>query len=220
MRMRTRWICTLAAAAAVLFAGRADAFNIVFNGPSGFGVDAATAASAEAAGVPILDVAALSTAASLGLQIPAPEVLSFHIETPPTLANPNTATSQWNVTNGGAGNLPGTWLVFLTPQTYTPSLVGFEISGSDQWALFDVVSSGTDYFYPAKFLGNLDTDETASFLMHHRVAEPLDQNGQGQFVLPKYQVAALQGLPIPEPSLLVLVAAGCALAASLNRRNA
>jgi hypothetical protein len=52
------------------------------------------------------------------------------------------------------------------------------------------------------------------------VGEPLVQNGQGQFVLPRYQVAALQGLPIPEPSLLVLVAAGCALAAGLNRRNA
>jgi hypothetical protein len=220
MRVGTRWICALAAAAAVLVAGRADAFNIVFNGPSGFGVNAATAASAEAAGVPILDVVSLSAAASLGLEIPAPDVLSFHLEHPPTLASPNTATSQWDVTNGGAGDLTGTWLVFLTPQTYTPSLVGFEISGSDGWALFDVVSGGTDYFYPAQFLGDLDTGEMVSFFMHHRVAETLDENAQGQLVLPRYQVAAVQGLPIPEPSQLVLLAAACGLAAGLNRRNA
>jgi hypothetical protein len=49
MRARTLWI--LAAAAALLVAGRASAFNIVFDGPGGFGISAASAASAEAAGI-------------------------------------------------------------------------------------------------------------------------------------------------------------------------
>ena len=59
---RTRWIWTLAGGRGrARRRVRADAFDIVFNGPSGYGIDAATAANAEAAGVPIIEVASLST---------------------------------------------------------------------------------------------------------------------------------------------------------------
>jgi hypothetical protein len=223
MRVGTRWIFALAAAAALLLAGRADAFDIVFNGPSCYGINAATAANAEAAGVPIIEVESLSTAASLNLEIPAPDVLSFHLSDSPSVANPNTATSQWNVTNGGEGDLSGTWLVFLNPVTYTPSQVGFEIDGGAGWAVFDVFvpmgKGGTDYFYPAIFLGNIGSGDSVNFLMHHLVGQALHQQN-GKLVLPQYSVAALEGLPVPEPALLVGLALGAALAAASVRRNA
>ena len=223
MRMRTRWIWTLAAAAAVLVAGRADAFDILFNGPSGYGVNAATAANAEDAGIPIIEVASLSTAASLDLQIPAPDVLSFQLASHPSVATPNTATSQWSVTNGGEDDLANTWLVFLNPVTYTPSQVGFELTAADGWVLFDVFvpmgTGGTDYFYPAIYLGGIGSGDAVDFLMHHLVGQALHHES-GKLVLPQYSVAALQGLPAPEPSSLVVVALGLALAAGAVRRNA
>ena len=58
-----------------------------------------------------------------------------------------------------------------------------------------------------------------TFLMHHLVGQALHPR-TGEFVLPQYSVAALQGLPLPSPPLLVLLVAGVALAASLKRRNA
>ena len=58
--IRTPWLVSALAALVLSLAGRADAFNIVFNGPSGFGISAASAASASAAGVPFFDVDALA----------------------------------------------------------------------------------------------------------------------------------------------------------------
>jgi hypothetical protein len=224
MRLRVGWIWTLAAAAALFAAGRADAFNIVFNGPSGFGIDAATAANAEAAGVPILDVESLQQAAALHLVIPDPDVLSFDISSSPSVANPNKATSRWEVDNAGGTDLRGTWLVFLNPVTYTATKIGFEIDGDDGWAVFDVFvpagTGGTDYFYPAVFLGDIDSGDSVNFLMHHLVGQKLHQQGSSTLVLPHYSVAALAGRPIPEPALLGVLAAGLALAACAVRRNA
>jgi len=215
--VRMRWV-GMWVAVALLLAGRADAFNIVFNGPSGFGISAASAASAAAAGVPIFDVDALAVAADLGIVIPAPDVQSFHLVQSPSVANPNTANSLWTVNNTGAGALDSAWLVFTNPETYTADRVGFEIDPSAGWALFDVVAAGQDYFYPAVFLGDLPAGDAASFAMHHRVGETLDETAGGKLILPQYHVAALEGLP--EPAMLALVAAGLALAALAHRRNA
>jgi hypothetical protein len=153
--------------------------------------------------------------------IPAPDVLSFDLNNNPSVANPNTATSRWTVNNAGAG-FTDSWLVFLNPTNtppYTASQVGFEIDGSDGWALFRVPFLGTDYFYPAKFLGDIPSNDAVDFLMHHLVGQALFQQG-GQLVLPQYGVAGVQGVPVPEPAALVLAAAAIALAASSRRRNA
>jgi hypothetical protein len=225
MSSRTRWIWTFLAAAAVLAAGPARAFDIVFDGPGGYGISADTAAQAEAAGVPIIEVASVSQAAALDLTIPAPEVLSFVLTPTPSVANPNTATSRWSVTNGGGGGLSGTWLVFLNPkpENYMATKVGFEIDGEDGWKVIDVFvpmgKGGTDYFYPAIFLGDIGSQDTVTFLMHHRVGQALHSQN-GVLVLPQYSVGALQGVPVPEPALLALLGAGVALAASSKRRNA
>jgi hypothetical protein len=207
----------------VLAAGRSDAFPIVFNGPGGYGISAASAAGAEADGVRIIEVDSISTAASLNLTIPAPDVLSFQLVGSPSVSNPNRATSEWSVTNSGNGGLSDTWLVFLNPVTYTASEVGFEIDGDAGWALISIFvpvgAGGTTYFYPARFLGDLGADDTFDFLMHHLVGQTLTQQGNVR-ILPQYSVGALVGIPVPEPAQLVLVAIGLAVTATLRRRSA
>lgn len=219
MRVRRLWLGALAALA-LLVGGRASAFNIVFNGPSGYGVSASSATSAQASGVPIIAVTSLSVASDLGIVIPAPDVLSFDLVSSPSVSHPITATSQWTVNNTGEGALDSAWLVFTNPETYTASQVGFEIDPNAGWALLSVVA-GQTYYYPAVFLGDVASGDATTFLMHHRVGQALTvQQPGGQLVLPKYHVAALEGLPVPEPAALVLLAAGFALAAAVRRRNA
>lgn len=222
MKVRAAWIAVCAALALVAAAGPAEALPIAFNGPGGFGISAASAASAQAAGVPIISVGSISTAAALNLTIPAPDVLSFNLANNPSVSNPNRATSEWSVTNSGPGGLSDAWLVFLNPVTYTPSQVGFEIDGAAGWVVITVFvpdgQGGTDYFYPARFLGDLGASDTVDFLMRHLVGQTLHSQG-GELVLPQYSVGALQGIPVPEPSALVLAATAFALAASLRRRS-
>lgn len=222
MRVRTRWFLASSAAAALLAAGPAQAFGIVFNGPSGYGISAGSAEAAADAGIPIFSVPSISQAAALDLEIPEPEVLNFQLSSSPSVSKPNTANSRWTVSNGGERDLSGTWLVFLNPVTYTASKVGFEIDEEDGWAVVDVFvpmgSGGTHYFYPAVFLGNVAVDDSVTFLMHHLVGQALRHQG-GKLVLPKYSVGALQ-TEVPEPAALVLLAAGAALAACAKRRIA
>jgi len=209
-----RW--AMAIAAALLLAGPAGAFPVVFDGAGGYGVSAATASSVSAAGFPIIQDATVYSASLFGLVIPAPDVLSSTIVASPTVAHPNTAQSRWSVTNTGKTSLDGAWLVFLTPVTYDPAKVGIDLRAGN-WALVDVpVGESGDYFYPAVFLGNLDTDETVTFLMNHVVGQALTQQGS-TLVLPKYSVGVLQGVPVPEPSTFVLLAAGAALVGVLRR---
>jgi hypothetical protein len=218
MRLRT-WIELRAlaiAAALLLWAGPASAFPVFFNGPSGFGTSAARASAVDAAGFPIIEDASVYTASTYSLVIPAPNVLSHNILTNPTLQNPTTAQSRWSVTNGGEGDLSDAWLVFLTPVTYTKSKVGIDLQPGGRWALVDVPVGKTDYFYPAVFLGDVGADETVTFLMNHVIGEALTQQGS-TFILPQYSVGLLQGVPLPEASSFVLLAAGLALAGALRR---
>jgi hypothetical protein len=223
MMVRAAWIWTLATAAAVLVAGPAQALSIVFDGPGGFGISAEAAEDAAAEGVPIIEVDAIAQAVLLNLTIPAPNVLSSTVVGNPSVSNPNRARSEWSVTNSGAGDLSDVWLVFLNPATYTPTQVGFEIDGSAGWAVVTVFvpdgEDGTDYYYPARFLGDMDSGDTVDFLMRHLVGETLHTQGSN-LVLPQYSVGALQGIPVPEPGVLALSVAGFALAAVLRRRSA
>ncbi len=229
MIVRSVRIWVLAAVAATgLAAGRADALTVVFNGPGGYGISAASAANAAAAGVPIVTAQGIMQAASLDLTIPAPDVLSYSLSGSPSVASPNTAISRWSVTNGGSSyyeGLPDVWLVFFNPVTYTPSQVGFEIDGDDGWAVISVLvpfgMSSVEYFYPARYLGDMDSGVTVDFLMRHVIGEALNSDGQN-LVLPRYSVGALVEvpLPVPEPSALITVSLSLALAALLRRRQA
>jgi hypothetical protein len=216
--MRIRRIATgiLAALCALVAAGRADAIAVNFDGPGGYGISASRAAAAEADGLQIIDVTELANAASFGLTIPAPSVLDFDLVGSPSFGNPNRATSEWNVTNSGQMNLADAWLVFLYPTTYTPSQVGFEIDDEDGWAVINVFIGGTDYYYPARFLGDLEPTDAVAFTMRHLVGQPLSQSG-GTYVLPQYSVGAVQGIPVPEPAALALVASGLLLVSALRR---
>ncbi len=206
----------LAALCALVAAGRADAIGVAFDGPSGFGISAASAAAAAADGLQIIPVEQLATAASFGLTIPAPEVQDAQLVGSPSFANPNRATSTWTVTNSGQMNLQDAWLIFLYPATYTASQVGFEIDDEDGWAVINVFVSGVDYFYPARFMDDLDPSDAVAFTMRHLVGEPLTQSGS-TFVLPQYAVGAIQGIPLPEPAALALAVSGLVLVAALRR---
>jgi hypothetical protein len=209
----------IALALALFGATAARAFPITFDGPGGFGVSAATAASVEAAGFSLIQNIPVVPAANDGLTIPAPEVLSSHIVTHPSVSNPNTAQSRWSVTNGGDGSLDDAWLVFFGPVTYTPSLVGIDLQPGGQWALVEVNAGDSgDFFYPAVFLGDMNTDQTATFLMNHVVGQALTKQGS-TLILPQYSVGVFTGVPLPEPSALALVAAGLALAGVLRTRK-
>ena len=208
----------MAVALTLLCASTAGAFPITFDGPGGFGVSAATATSVEAAGFSLIQDIPVVSAATDGLTIPAPDVLSSHIVTHPSVANPNTAQSRWSVTDGGKDALSDAWLVFFGPVTYTPSLVGIDLQPGS-WALVKVDAGDSgDFFYPAVFLGDIDPDQTVTFLMNHVVGQALTKQGSN-LILPQYSVGVFTGVPLPEPSALALVAAGLAFAGVLRTRK-
>lgn len=216
MRSRCRVeLCAMAIAAAFLLASPAGAFPVIFNGPGGYGVSAATASSVSSAGFPTIEDATVYSASLFDIVIPAPDVLSSSIVSHPTLANPNTAQSRWSVTNGGEISLDNAWLVFLRPTTYPSANVGIDLQLGN-WGLVHVPVGETDYFYPAVFLGDLGSGDTVTFLMNHIVGQALTQQGS-TLVLPQYSVGILYGVPVPEPSTLVLLAAGLALTGVLRR---
>ena len=211
----------LAALCTLLAGARAEAVADPFDGPGGYGISQGSAEDAEDAGLEIIPVEGLQTAASFGLTIPAPNVLTFHLVQTPTFEDPHTATSTWTVTNSGQQTVQNLWLVFLRPSPYTPSEVGIEIDDEDGWAVLAVFvgsgQSGTTYYYPAVFLGDLDPTNAVSFTMRHLVGEPLNQNSQGEFVLPQYTVGGFEGMPVPEPGVIALLASGLAGLALLRR---
>ncbi|HTO06161.1 MAG TPA: hypothetical protein VMR86_03815 [Myxococcota bacterium] len=195
----------------------AHALTVLFGGPGGFGVSASSAGAAESAGFSLISDVPIFPADTVPLSIPAPDVLGSHIPSSPSVSNPITATSQWNVTNGGDGDLDDAWLVFLKPLTYTPSTTGIDLQPGGQWRLVEVPVGKDTYFYPAVFLGDIAPDGVSSFLMHHVVGEALSQVGD-TLVLPQYQVGVLTGVPLPEPAL-ALLPLSVALLAGLRRRK-
>lgn len=201
------------------FAATAYALPVWFDGPDGYGISAAQAAGAEAAGFSILSVEQLQQATPL--EIPAPDVLGYRIKSSPTRGNPTTAFSRWEVTNGGDSTLADTWLVFLTPLNYTPSKVGIDLQAGGDWAVISVlVAAGEgydEYFYPAVRLGDLEPGEDAeSFIMKHVLATKLKKNGAMR-ILPQYQVGLVSVQPVPEPASIALFCAGGVLVACALR---
>jgi len=205
----------IAAALALSAARPAAAFPVFFNGVGGNGVSATTASLAAGAGFDQF-TAPVQPAAAFGIVIPDPEVLSFHISSTPSVTHPTTAQSRWTVTNGGQADLDDAWLVFFTPVTYTKNKVGIDLQPGGEWALVKLNAAGVDYFYPAVFLGDIGASDSTTFLMNHVVGETLAQQGS-TFILPKYSVGMLTGVPLPEGSELVLLAAALAVVGALRR---
>jgi hypothetical protein len=216
MRLRA-WIGRAALVALLLGAGPAAAFPVVFGGPGGYGLSSSTASAVTGAGFQLIDETLVYPADDFGIVIPAPDVLSHHIQSSPSVSNPTTAQSRWSVTNGGEDGLSDAWLVFFRPTTYSPTEVGIDLVPGGQWALVEVTVGSTSYFYPAVFLGDLAADAQTTFLMNHIVGTTLTQQGS-TLVLPQYQVGVLQGvLPVPEVSTLGLLFAGLVFTAALRR---
>ncbi len=204
-------------AAGLLAAGPAAAFPVVFGGSGGYGLSSSTASAVTGAGFQLIDDTLVFPMNDFGIVIPAPNVLSHHIQSNPSVSNPTTAQSRWSVTNGGEGGLNDAWLVFFRPTTYSPTQVGIDLQAGGQWALVEVAAGGTSYFYPAVFLGDVGSDATVTFLMNHIVGTTLTQQGS-TLVLPKYQVGILQGVvPVPEAGTLGLLLAGVSFTAALRR---
>jgi hypothetical protein len=183
--------------AAGLPAPRAHAFPVLFDGPSGYGLSEATADDAIGAGFARLTPLRIDTAASRGLLIPEPVVLSAALNGSPSTNNPITATSRWTVQNGGGRALLDSWLVFLKPITYSPPLVGIDLQ-TGEWRIVEVsvASEEASYFYPAVRLGNIAAGGSAEFTMHHVVGTGLTQVGD-DLILPRYGVGVLGVVPGP-----------------------
>jgi hypothetical protein len=210
-----------ALAAALLHAGPALAIAVYFDGPSGYGISQARADAAAAAGIGQVSPTIFATGSALGISIPDPVVLSYDLEASPTLSNPSTAHSRWTVNHTGP-TLPGLWMVFLGPADYTPpggtlvdydsAKVGLDISGPD-WALVPVNTNGTQYYYPARRLGNLGA--TAEVDIYHLLASGIVQQGN-TLRLPRHRLSFLANI-VPEPALLAL--AGAAMSILFLRRR-
>ena len=216
-RARIGWVLLAVCAVSLrVTPARALDVPVVFNGPSGFGVSAGTAAAVEAAGFSLITDAPISPTNMVPLVIPAPDVLSSHLVGSPSVSHPNRAQSRWTVTNGGDEDLQDAWIVFLTPLTYTKSKVGIDLQGGGEWALVEVPVGKDEYFYPAVFLGDIGADAATTFLMNHVVGQQLTQQGS-KLILPQYQIGLITGVPLPEPALCLLLAAALTLAAGVRR---
>lgn len=217
-RVRTA-VWAVIAVLALSWVSPAAAFPVVFNGPSGFGISAASAADAQSAGFSLITNVPVFPGDTVPFVVPAPDVLASHLVGSPSVANPNTAVSRWSVTNGGDGSLNDAWLVFLTPLTYTASKVGIDLQAGGEWRLVQAPVGATTYYYPAVFLGDLGADDQTTFLMHHVVGQTLTQQGS-TLILPQYQIGVLTGVPLPEPATLLLLALSLGLAGGLRRGKA
>jgi len=220
--LRRRAAVLAALAATFLHAAPAAAIPIFFDGPSGFGLSQSSADSASGAGVPTILPTSFQTGSALGISVPDPVVLEYDQKVSPTFSDPSTAHSQWTVNHTGAA-LAGVWVVFLRPIDYTPpggtlvdydpSEVGLDLSGPE-WALVPQNTSGTQYYYLARRLGDLGTSPV-KFDMYHLLADGIVQQAS-TLRLPRYQLSFL--VDVPEPALFALLGA-VVFGLSLRRRR-
>jgi hypothetical protein len=216
---------------------QAEAVSIYFTGPNGIGVSRSMAL---ATGLPIFNVAP-SGLTDIGLKIitPNPVTQDTKATSDGTRSDPATGTTDWKVINVGLGdpNDENLWLVFyshsvLDPHypNLNPRKLGLEISGPD-WAFFNPPGA-PEYFLPALYLGDMDkctvpgapqktaacpADSRALAHIQYRVLRDL-KLVEGTFMYPQYWTGRVNA-PIPEPSSVLLFAAGVVgLAASRRRR--
>jgi hypothetical protein len=191
---------------------------LFFDGPRGFGV---SEASALASGLPIRIVPHLIPAQGL-LAVHPPRPGDPALATKPSLDTPNLVPSVWDIDQVHDRDLPNVWLVFLSPLTYEPSLVGFDLLPHGPSLLIQleapVDQQPTTLYYPAFGLGDLAADGIvgdvdASLSLTHAIATDLMVEGPNR-VLPRYGLA----LFVPEPRTLTMVALLLSACAVLSGR--
>ena len=132
-------------------------------------------------------------------------------------ANPSNGASVWTVTANDR-NYEDAWLVIVGhaiagPEAdphgpagdlhYVTANVGLAVDDADP--LLRIVSPvGLSYTYLALFLGNLTQNVGKDVSIDYRVAQALFPVGSGEFMFPKYQVAYLENISVPEPGLSLL----------------
>jgi hypothetical protein len=216
------------AASYTVFWDRAD-----FGYGAGYGVSAATAQSANSAGIPTVRVASL---------LPQPSTLVVDHTLDPTTLNPPypvgsgpaTITSNWSATNGTGINAPGAppqtlYLVYERPitntidvngqpqaVTYAASDVGLTLSNDGNgsgvdWVILQVpVANNGSVYYPAVSLGTLANGAAAAFPLFYTLNNPqvFRENFNYELGMPKWSLDFVSiPAPIPEPSsgLLMLI---------------
>ncbi|MDH3214203.1 MAG: PEP-CTERM sorting domain-containing protein [Myxococcales bacterium] len=209
--------------------------TILFNGPSGFGIDAADAQFvSNQLGIPILTPGSVGdssgTLSVIDQDFQAPLDLNPF---PPGTAELVNATSMWTVQNVSSEHLLGDLYFLFVANVdeftdasqsvqYDDDAVGLTLDPLlDPWVLiraFDP-NQGRDFFYPAVALGSLEAEEIAdAFRVHFVIKTGMEQTGPSRYVLPQLQVG-MGFTPIPEPSTAALLALGLATLAATRKRR-
>jgi tetratricopeptide (TPR) repeat protein len=220
---------------ACVSAARAASIPVLFDGPLAggqhFGLSTTSAAAAQAAGVPVLQVPLAS--ARDRLRIVAQELASQNL-TPGDLVTPFEVRSGWTARNvSGANFANDAYLVFTTAdpravQLSTGSVtadhdetrVGLRIDSADGWVLFRAVDAALgELHYPAVRLGSLAANAQAQVAVSYYLNQLLTYpDGNTTTVpLPRLRIALAV---IPEPLTALLVAAGLGMLAAVGRVRA
>jgi len=198
-----------------------------FNGSGkGWGV---TAATANAAGVPIVDapgLAAVPAALAIG-RVLDPSTLFVPV---PLGSGPATVTSTWTATNNTGSAIQNAYLVFARPETntehipsvtYDPANVGLTLGAN--WVILKLDAAGIPVYYPAVSLGTLANGAAAAFPLFYTLQQNppqvFNQPFNDDLGIPAWKLAFLTGTPIPEPSTGLLVAIGLLGIARLRRQH-
>ena len=196
-----------AALPATVFWDRAD-----FGLGAGLGVSQATANSAQAAGVPIIQPGGLRPLSAAG----SPEIGQSIASV--ALGDPANITENWSSLNDTGTSLQNLYLLFVQPKPGTITLAGQSQSvsyetaevgltlGAD-WVIFQVDVNSNPVYYPAVSLGNLANGANAAFPLFYVLDDPqvFREPFNYELGMPKWTVSFVV---IPEPASGVLVLFG------------
>jgi len=203
-----------------------------YNGPGLYGIQApvafdwtatpANAWVAAAAGTPAQPLQITQSLKLPAIQHPQDPAKSSSPGTPqgtPTKTTPFVGDSLWTVKNNTGQQLVAPLLVITFVDYQTTSYPNVPVALDD--GLIDVVrytAQGQTYLFGAMPLGPLAPGESKQVRIRYIVGGALPLVG-GNYQLPQLAVSGvLDATRVPEPSALLLVAAGLAAVASVRRR--
>lgn len=227
-RSRAPWMIVLLLAVGVAAPAAATPVTVFFDGPSGWGV---SAASAEGSGVPFVYPEVVGSASGvLGVSQELQGVYDYD-DIVAFLLNEsgNEATSMWTVENESGDDLPEETYLFLATAVlfpygggdveYDDENVGLTIDPLDGWVFVRTSTEpGQGYYYPAIKIGPLGAGAEAVFAVNYVVNQPIQLVGLNELVLPQL-AAGMAFTTIPEPATGILLGVGLALLAVSHRRR-